>query len=286
MRKIKSKKYTGVYYSELQNGDKTYYITFKILEGKKIWIKIGKYSEGVRENYCFNRRSEQINKVRLGEELTVGKKQKNSLTLNDLADLYFFDKAVNNKGVEVEKLRYGKHIRNGIGKLPIDSITLTMLKDLQKLKKSEGYANQTNNHILQLVQTIFNNAIDEKKVKDNPCSRIIWLKVKNNRERFLSIEEIKILLDNIEDEQTALFVKLSLITGARKAGVLAITKKDAQNRVVIHTLRHTFASHLAMNETPIYTIQKLMNYKSISMTLRYAKLAPDSGKTMVNNLYK
>ena len=214
MRKIKSKKYTGVYYSELQNGDKTYYITFKTLEGKKIWIKIGKHSEGVRENYCFNRRSEQINKVRLGEELTIGKKQKNSLTLNDLADLYFCDKAVNNKGVEVEKLRYGKHIRNDIGKLPIDSITLTMLKDLQKLKKSEGYANQTNNHILQLVQTIFNNAIDEKKVKDNPCSRITWLKVKNNRERFLSIEEIKILFDNIEDEQTALFVKLSLITGA------------------------------------------------------------------------
>jgi site-specific recombinase XerD len=36
---------------------------------------------------------------------------------------------------------------------------------------------------------------------------------------------------------------------------------DRKNRVVVHTLRHTFASHLAINGTPIYTIQKLMNHK-------------------------
>ena len=62
--------------------------------------------------------------------------------------------------------------------------------------------------------------------------------------------------------------------------------KDAQNRVVTHSLRHTFASHLAINGTPIFTIQKLMNHKDINMTMRYAKLAPDSGRDFVNNLYK
>lgn len=62
--------------------------------------------------------------------------------------------------------------------------------------------------------------------------------------------------------------------------------KDVKNRVVIHTLRHTFASHLAINGTPIYTIQKLMNHKDIKQTMRYAKLAPDSGKDFVNELYK
>ena len=61
--------------------------------------------------------------------------------------------------------------------------------------------------------------------------------------------------------------------------------KDRLNRVVVHTLRHTFASHLAINGTPIFTIQKLMNHKDINMTLRYAKLAPDSGKEFVLKLY-
>ena len=53
---------------------------------------------------------------------------------------------------------------------------------------------------------------------------------------------------------------------------------DSKNRTVIHTLRHSFASNLAIKGTPIFTIQKLMNHKDINMTLRYAKLAPDSGK--------
>ena len=56
---------------------------------------------------------------------------------------------------------------------------------------------------------------------------------------------------------------------------------DFQNKVVIYTLRHTFASHLAIQGTPIFTIQKLMNHKDIKQTMRYAKLAPDSGRDFI-----
>ena len=62
--------------------------------------------------------------------------------------------------------------------------------------------------------------------------------------------------------------------------------KDAKNRTVIHTLRHTFTSHLAINRTLIFTISKLMNHGDINMTMRYAKLAPDSGKMAIKELYK
>ncbi len=61
---------------------------------------------------------------------------------------------------------------------------------------------------------------------------------------------------------------------------------DRKNRVVIHSLRHTFASHLAINGTPIFTIKELMNHKDIEQTMRYAKLSPDSGKEFVSALYK
>ena len=63
-----------------------------------------------------------------------------------------------------------------------------------------------------------------------------------------------------------------------------IDEDDRKNRVVIHTLRHTFASHLAINGTPIFTIQKLMNHKDIKMTMRYAKLSHDSGREAIVNL--
>ena len=65
-----------------------------------------------------------------------------------------------------------------------------------------------------------------------------------------------------------------------------LEKDDAKNRTVIHTLRHTFASHLAINGNPIFTIKELMNHSDIEQTMKYAKLAPDSGKKNVINLYK
>ncbi len=60
--------------------------------------------------------------------------------------------------------------------------------------------------------------------------------------------------------------------------------EDSKRRVVIHTLRHTFASLLAIQGAPIYTIMKLMDHADISQTIRYAKLSHDSGKGAVQSL--
>ena len=61
--------------------------------------------------------------------------------------------------------------------------------------------------------------------------------------------------------------------------------RDTKNRAVPHTLRHTFASQLAIAGVPILTIKNLMNHGNIEMTMRYAKLAPDSGLKAVRGLY-
>lgn len=58
---------------------------------------------------------------------------------------------------------------------------------------------------------------------------------------------------------------------------------DARQRVVFHTCRHTFASWLAIQGTPIYTIAKLMGHKSLAMSERYAHLSPDHKRDAVNN---
>ena len=63
-----------------------------------------------------------------------------------------------------------------------------------------------------------------------------------------------------------------------------LDRSNTVDRVVIHTFRHTFGSLLAIAGTPIYTIKKLMNHSNIEMTMRYAKLAPDSGFDSVRNL--
>ncbi len=54
--------------------------------------------------------------------------------------------------------------------------------------------------------------------------------------------------------------------------------EDPRQRVVFHTLRHTFASWLAIQRTPILTIKELLGHKSLTMTERYAHLIPDAKK--------
>jgi len=61
--------------------------------------------------------------------------------------------------------------------------------------------------------------------------------------------------------------------------------KDRKNRIVIHSLRHTFASQLALSNVSIRQIQELLNHSDISQTVRYAKLQDDANKQALQNIF-
>lgn len=51
-----------------------------------------------------------------------------------------------------------------------------------------------------------------------------------------------------------------------------------------HVLRHTFASHLAMRNAPVKSIQELMGHADIRQTMRYMHLAPAANRSSVELL--
>jgi integrase family protein len=59
---------------------------------------------------------------------------------------------------------------------------------------------------------------------------------------------------------------------------------DPRQKVVFHTLRHTFASWLVQKGVPLHTVAELMGHRSIAMTQRYAHLSPESLRNAVNLL--
>jgi len=360
----KSKKYTGVQYKLLQNGDKSYYITYKI--GTKFKrIHIGKKSEGVNEAFCHQKRNDAINVAKFGDDIPIVKyKRKKATTLGDLADIYFTDKEFENSSNKGQLGKYNMHIKPVFGESDVFTMTKEDILNFRNSLVSTSKAPKSINGIIQLLTAIVNYSIKEKGLKIvNPCTGVKRLKVDNYRERFLTLPEVAKLKDEVRDDlDMYLFVLLALNTGNRVQDILKIQKKDidlihdtisltdtknnsrykgffdsetkqvlkktlsklrsnhyviggnieryplrtlqrkllkimdklfnqglnkddTKNRAVIHTLRHTFASQLAIAGTPIYTIQRLMNHADIQQTMRYAKLAPDSGKDAVRNLY-
>lgn len=84
---------------------------------------------------------------------------------------------------------------------------------------------------------------------------------------------------------SALFAKVVDELGLNNSGKFAengqgeqvpIKMDDARQRVVFHTLRHTFASWLVQEGKPLYTVAELMGHTTLEMTRRYSHLAPDT----------
>lgn len=71
-------------------------------------------------------------------------------------------------------------------------------------------------------------------------------------------------------------LRRELIAIAKRAGIPGLTK--------IHTLRHTFASHLVMKGVDLPTVQRLLGHSDILTTMIYSHLAPDHLADAVNKL--
>lgn len=368
MARVKSKKYVGVYYEELANGDKSYYITYK-LNGSKKWDKIGLESEGINQEYCNNKRIQILNHIRLGEQPTDIVKKNKKVNKTSFETIWFYYK--DNKAM-TEKRR--KELLGGWHKYLShyfkDTVTIEKIKKFREDKK-DTLAPKTIDMRLSQICTVFNywNLKHPKDIQQNVITQIraedktdlTKKEIKSRdvkRERYLTVDEVKLLKDSIKDkhEDLILFTAIALSTGARLSSILSIQKKDirdrkvilinhktgggtytgflndeviellkpklmklnpndsiftlekrqlqrrlqwiidklfnkgldtkdAANRVVIHSLRHTFASRLVENGVSLVKVQKLLDHKDISTTMRYSHLAPDAGLDDVVNMW-
>jgi len=68
------------------------------------------------------------------------------------------------------------------------------------------------------------------------------------------------------------------------AAMRRLCKKAGLRKIGWHTLRHTFASHLAMRGVPLPVIKELMGHATITTTMRYAHVAPSTLRAAIEML--
>jgi integrase len=118
---------------------------------------------------------------------------------------------------------------------------------------------------------------------------ILLEKTKNGERREIPINEtLRATLSGIVRRLDTPYVFYNSDTGTRYINLhkpfQTALKRAKINDFRFHDLRHTFASHLVMAGVDITTVKELLGHKTLTMTLRYAHLAPSHKVKAVNIL--
>lgn len=217
-KEVRSRKYQGVYYRELEGGDRSYFLRFR-LDGKVRRIPIGKRSEGITEAFCNQEKIRITNANRFGEDVArqLQKVKKDEPTFRELVDIYFKTGKV--KETTARTMTY-------LYKVPfIDErkITREMAQNYIDSELSR-YKPTTITLRCRQLQAIFRHAIKTKNYKyDDPFANVEMPNSTGMRKRYLSVEEINKLLEAVKDKpRLYLFVKMCLCTGARISTLAAV----------------------------------------------------------------
>ncbi|MGP2656525.1 tyrosine-type recombinase/integrase [Malaciobacter sp. WC5094] len=124
----------------------------------------------------------------------------------------------------------------------------------------------------------FKNNSDYIGFLDDETISLLELRVKS-----IVDDDFIIWIDGIKDIKRYMSRKLSEVF--YELFNHKINKDDKLNKVVIHTLRHTTASHLAINGASILTIKNITNHKTTKNLEVYTKLNPNCGQNQILEIF-
>lgn len=347
-------RFTGVYTRESTerryNGkpDVVFYYCLKI-DGKRVWTKCGWRSEGMTAQAAYQMRNEALAKRR-GLPTQVPR-------ISDAWEYYKTHHLLTLRNSKATISYMQKHILPEFGHMFMDDVTPAMVTRLKNARLASGMAPASVKHMLHVLSSLYTQTEKAGLGKcKNPVKDVTPPKVDNQRTRYLTHAEARMLLDALAKRAPVWhdIAALSLYTGGRLGEILSLTvscidltagvaevngktgrrmlhlsapavdimarlikgklptdhifpgkvnghacvthnvfneltfklglntpETPRAQRVVFHTLRHTFASWLAIDGVPLLVISQLMGHASITMTQRYAHLCPDSRQAAV-----
>jgi len=205
---------------------KTFFL-YKRVNGRPDKIKIGRFPEITIEQ-ARKAAYSMINDIALGVNPKEEKaKQNDATTLKDIFNEFLEKHAkLHKKTWDEDVYNFNRYIR-AIANKKVKDINKNMIIELQQ-SISKNYGIYPANHSLALLHTVFNKAIEWGYDGVNPCSGVKKFKEKS-RERFLQTDEMPRFFESLNAEPNELFrdyIYISLLTGARRSNVLAMSWQE------------------------------------------------------------
>ena len=220
---------TGLYVEvrSSSNGQGTYYLRYKDVSGKSCHQKIGKTSD-ISLAEARRKVKELKAEIALGADPRAEQKARKAvITLDE----FFYDfylpfirprKRSWGRDEELYRLRISK--KYGVKRL--NEVTKMQVQNFQAELLAEGLAPATANHHVKLIRRMFNLAVDWEMLEKNPVSRIAMLAEMNQKERYLSENELARLVQVLKTDScrsVCLIILYLMSTGARLGEVLSAT---------------------------------------------------------------
>jgi len=194
-------------------------------------------------------------------------KKRESIKFVDFADEYLELHSKHKKSyytdvkiVGLWKKVFGGKCLHEITTLEIEKFKSARVKEVKKSKLKNGkeqfISPATVNRSLAVLKSMFNRAIEWRKVTESPCKGIKMFKENNQRLRFLEREEIEKLLQNCCDHLKPIVI-IALHTGMRKGEILGLKWRDVDiQRKTINLLdtKNGEKRYVPMNDIAIKTI--------------------------------
>jgi integrase len=199
-------------------------------------------------------------------------------------------------------LNYSKKLNYWDGQLPqFDMPKLGNTKRLRFLSKLEaakllGYLKKTNTKWYHITLIALSTGLRKGEIYKLTASDIqlqnnllVVADSKNGTSRQIPISDNirEILKDYQENTKTGfLFGSCNCMPFRRAVEACGLNQgvKDVRYKIVFHSLRHTFASWLVQANTSLQVVSQLLGHSNLTMTMRYAHLAPEQANAAIDAL--
>lgn len=181
-------------------------------------------------------------------------------TFKDMIDKYLAEYSIQNKAPKshLRDKSLAKHLIDSFGDMVITEISAKDISEYKVKRVSEKASPRTINYELTLMSHAYSIAIKEWEwLKENPVKNVSKEKVKNNIERWLTLEEEKKLL-TVSPKWLQEIIIFAINTGFRQSEILNLkwSQVDFERRTItISEQKNGGVDTLPLNETTVEVLQ-------------------------------